>query len=202
MLRVARRKNLALGAKLTLTVQLVPEASVEPQVLICVKSVGLMPVIEIDVMVKVPGPTFVTVTLWLVLVVPTVCEANVRLAGLTATMVPVPLSATLCGLPGALSVTVRLALRTAAIWGRKFTPTVHEADADKVVPQVFDAIAKSDALFPVMAMLLMVSVVVPLFLTVTVWVAEVAKSRVTGKVIEVGENVIPGPAPVPVSNTD
>jgi len=191
-----------LGAKLTLTVQLVPEASVEPQVLVCVKSVGLMPVIEIDVMVKVPGPTFVTVTLWLVLVVPTVCEANVRLAGLIATMVPVPLSEALCGLPGALSVTVRLALRTAATCGRNVIPTAQEADAANVAPQVFDAIANSEALVPVSAMLLMVTVVVPLFLTVTVCVADVTKSRVTGNVTEVGESVTAGPRPVPVSDTD
>lgn len=114
MVSVARRVNLALGEKLTLTVQPVPEASVEPQVLVCVKSVGFVPVMDTDVIVKMPGPTFVTVTFWLALVVPTVCVANVRLAGLTATMVPVPLSATLCGLPGALSVTARLALRAAA----------------------------------------------------------------------------------------
>ena len=96
MVSVARRKNRALGVNLTLTVQLAPDANVEPQVLVWVKSVGLVPVIDMEVIVKVPGPTLLTVTFWLALVVPTVCEAKVRLAGLTATIVPVPLSEALC----------------------------------------------------------------------------------------------------------
>lgn len=79
---------------------------------------------------------------------------------------------------------------------------MHEPDAARVVPQVFVEMEKSEALLPVIAMLLIVRVVVPLFLTVTVWVAEVAKSSVTGNVIEVGDNVTAGPAPVPVSDTD
>ena len=121
---------------------------------------------------------------------------------LTETMVPVPLSETLRGVPGALSVIVRLALRTAATWGRNVILIVQEPDAARVVPQVFDAIANSEALAPAIAMLLMVSVVVPLFLTVTVCVPEVAKSRVTGNEIEVGVNVTAGPRPVPESDTD
>ena len=71
-----------------------------------------------------------------------------------------------------------------------------------MVPQVFDAIANSEALVPVIAMLLMVRVVVPLFRRVTVCVAEVAKSRVTGKPTDVGKSVTAGPRPVPVSDTD
>jgi len=191
-----------LGVNFTLTVQFVPEVSVEPQVLVCVKSLGFVPIIEIDVTVKVPGPTLLTVTFWLALIVPTNWEAKDRLPGLTATMVPVPLSEALCGLPGALSVTVILALRTAATCGRNVIPTAQEADAANVVPQVFDAIANSEALVPVSAILLMVTVVVPLFLTVTVCVAAVAKSRVTGNAIEVGDSVTAGPRPVPVSDTD
>jgi hypothetical protein len=202
MFSVARRVYLALGANVTLTVQVAPDASVDPQVLVWVKSPGFVPPIKIDVIVNVPGPTFPRVTFWLALVVPTNCEAKVRLAGLTETIVPVPVIATLRGLPGALSVMVRLALRAAATWGWNVILTVHEADAANVVPQVFVEIANSEALVPVIAMLLMVRVVVPLFLTVTVCVAEVAKSRVTGKATEVGDSVTAGPRPVPVSDTD
>ena len=147
-LSVALRVNLALGAKLMLIVQFAPDASVDPQVLVCKKSPGFVPTSEMDVIVKVPGPTLPRVTFWLALVVPTNRDAKVRLVGLTETMVPVPLSETLRGLPGALSVIVRLALRTAATWGRNVILTVQEADAARVVPQVFDAIANSEALVP------------------------------------------------------
>jgi hypothetical protein len=201
-LNVALRVNLALGANRTLTVQVAPDARVEPQVLVWEKSPGFVPTIEIDVMVKVPGPTLPTVTFWLALVVPTNWDAKVWLVGLVETMVPVPLSATLCGLPGALSVTVRLALRTAATCGRNVILTLQDAAAANVVPQVFDEIANSEALVPVIAIVVMVNVAVPLFLTVTVWADEVTKSRVTGKVIEVGDSVTAGPRPVPESDTD
>lgn len=154
-----------------------------------------------DVIVRVPGPALPKVTFWFALVVPTTWDAKVRPVGLTETRVPVPPSAMLRGLPGALSVIVRLAIRTAATWGLNVILTLQEAAAASVVPQVFDEIANSDALVPVIAILLMVNVAVPLFLTVTVWADEVMKSRVTGKAIEVTDSVTAGPKPLPVSDT-
>ena len=61
-LNVALRVNLALGAKLMLMVQLAPDESVDPQVLVCKKSPGFVPTSEMDVIVKVPGPTLPRVT--------------------------------------------------------------------------------------------------------------------------------------------
>jgi len=49
--------------------------------------------------VVVPVPVFFTVTGWLALVVPTVCDVNVKLVGVGATMTenPVPVRLTDCG---------------------------------------------------------------------------------------------------------
>lgn len=134
--------------------------------------------------------------------VPTVCSAKVRLVGLTVTMVPDPLSATACGLPNALSLKVRLALRVPATWGRKVVLTVQVDPAVSVVPHVLDEIAKSAEFVPVMVMLVMLRVEVPVFLSVTVWAAEVTKFTVKGKVIEVTESDAIGPVPLPLTVTD
>jgi len=117
-------------------------------------------------------------------------------------MVPVPLSATICGLPKALSLKLRLAVRAAASWGRNVTLSVQEDPAVKVAPHVFDEMAKSDALVPVMVVLLILRVDVPVFLKVTVWAADVAKSTVTGNVSELTEGEAIGPLPLPVNDTD
>ena len=198
---VALRVPLALGANLTLMVQLLPEAWLVPQVLVCVKSAELVPVNEMELMVRVAGPTFVRVTVWAALVVPTVWAEKLKLVGLKVTIVPVPLSATVCGLPKALSLKVRLAVRVPATDGRKVTLTVQEDPAVSVVPHEFDGIAKSAALAPVILMLLMLRVAVPVFLSVTVCAEDVVKFTVTGNVIEVGEGDAIGPVPLPVSET-
>ena len=87
----------------------------------------------------------------------------------TAGAVPVPVAVSVCGLPAALSVMVSVALRAPAAVGLKVTLKVQLAPAASVagsVPQVF-VWAKSPAFAPPMVMLLMVSVPVPGFVSVT-----------------------------------
>ena len=68
---MAVRVPLALGANRTLMVQFPPDAREEPQVLVCVKSAELVPVNEMELMLRLAGPTFVNVTVLAALVVPT-----------------------------------------------------------------------------------------------------------------------------------
>src|SRR6266566_2903572 len=89
---------------------------------------------------------------------------------------PVPLRATDCGLPDALSVIVTLALRLPVAVGVKVTLMVQEAPAASVLELLGHVLvwAKSPALVPVRAMLLMVRDPVPLLVSVTVCAALVA----------------------------
>jgi len=52
-------------------VQIPPDAREEPQVLVCVKSAGLVPVNEMELMLRLAGPTLINVTVLAALVVPT-----------------------------------------------------------------------------------------------------------------------------------
>ena len=78
------------------------------------------------------------VRLWAALVVPTSWLANVRLAGdsPTAGAIPLPLRATVCGLPLALSVTDRVPVRVPVAVGLKFTLILQLAPAPKLPPQL------------------------------------------------------------------
>ena len=58
-------------------------ARVAPHLFVWEKSPEFVPVIVIPEIVRLPGPTFLMVTFLAVLVVPTLCAANVRLMGLT-----------------------------------------------------------------------------------------------------------------------
>ena len=84
---------------------------------------------------------FLTVTGLLALVVPTACEANVKLAGVAVTVttvaVPVPVKLTVCGEFDAVSVIEIVPVRVPVTVGVKVTFTVQFAPAFSVVPQVF-----------------------------------------------------------------
>ncbi len=101
--RAAVKDPLAAGVKVTLIVQLAPAATLAPQLLVCAKSLGLVPVMAILVMLKAALPVLFRVTDWAALEVPTAWLAKVRLAGerLAAGVVTVvepeaDLSATIC----------------------------------------------------------------------------------------------------------
>lgn len=100
------------GVNVTEIVQLPLTASVAGEighVFVCAKSAAFVPLTAMELIVSGAVPLFVSVVDWLVDVVPTATEPRARLVGLSVTaglgFVPVPLSATDCGLPGALSVT-------------------------------------------------------------------------------------------------
>ena len=83
---------------------------------------------------------------------------------------PVPLRAILWGLSSALSVSFRLAVREPALVGEKVTLMVQEALTARLFGQLL-VCAKSPALVPVMAMLLIVRAAVPLLVRLTVCAA-------------------------------
>ena len=58
----AIRDPAVVGLKMTLIVQLVPSASEVPQLLVCEKSPGFVPVMEIVVIVSVAFPVLLSVT--------------------------------------------------------------------------------------------------------------------------------------------
>ena len=70
------------------------------------------------------------------LLLPTLCWPNDSDVGDNCTMVPTPLSATVCGLPVALSLMETLAVRLPRSFGVKVTLIVHVAPAARVVPHV------------------------------------------------------------------
>ena len=125
---LALRDPVALGLKLTEIEQLAPGARVEGesgQVFVCAKSPAFAPVTPIELIVSAPVPVFVRVTFWPELVVPTCCWPKPRLVGEKPTAgagaTPVPLSATVCGEPGASSVIATPALRLPLTVGLKVT---------------------------------------------------------------------------------
>jgi hypothetical protein len=79
--------------------------------------------------------------------------------------IPFPVSEIVCGLPEALSLTFSVAPRGPIADGEKVTVMRQEFPVPKPAPQLFDW-PKSAALVPVKAMLLILSVAVPLFANV------------------------------------
>ena len=97
-------------------------------------------------------------------------RVKLTLAGTVKVVAPVPVRLIVCGLPAALSVIAREAVREPVAEGVKVTLIVQLAPAATLVPQVF-VCAKSPLLVPVTAMLVMLSAAVPLFVSVTVCAA-------------------------------
>jgi hypothetical protein len=144
-------------------------------------------------------PTFFRVTVLAALVVPTVTEPKLKLLGVSSAVVPVPLSGTCCGLPAALSVTVKFALRAPVVDGLNVKLTVQFAAAASELPQVVAVSGKSAASAPVTAMLLMVSAVVPMLVSVTFLTALVRPTAKVPKPRGVGASL--AVVPVPLSGT-
>ena len=109
---------------------------------------------------------------------------------MTAGAVPVPVKETFCGLPLALSVTIRVPDRLPVAVGVKVTLKVQLAPGATLTPQVF-VCAKSVLLAPVMAML-RVSGALPLFDSVTACGALVVPTFWLPNESEVSESVTTG----------
>ena len=92
--------------------------------------------IAIPVIVNVVVPTFVNVTVLAALVIPTVTEPKLTLVGDSFAVVPIPLSGTFCGLPAALSVMLKAAVRVPEAVGLNLMLIVQLAPAASVLTQV------------------------------------------------------------------
>jgi len=114
------------------------------------------------------------------------------------TYCPVPLSAIVCGEFPAVSVMVTAAVNAPVAVGPKCPWMVQVAPAAMLVPQVF-ANRNDDAFVPVTAMLVNVSVAVPLLVSVTVCDPLVEPTATVPNERLVAESVTPAPWPVPVS---
>ena len=149
-------------------VQEAPAARLAPQVVVRVKSEGLVPVKAMLVILKEPVPLFWSVTAVPALVLPSLVTANATEVGdrLTVDDVPVPVSAAVWGLLGALSVTVSVADLAPEAVGLNVTLIAQLAPAATLLPQVF-VCEKSAPLAPVNVMLVIVNVAVPLLVSVT-----------------------------------
>jgi hypothetical protein len=127
--------------------------------------------------------------------------AKVRLVAESDTVVvPVPVSATICGLPVALSLSVSVALLVPVAVGVNVTLMAQIAPAATLDPQVL-VWAKSPLLAPVIVMLLMVSAAVPVLVRVSVSAALFVPTVWLPKAIELLERLTAGVVPVPVSAT-
>ena len=146
------------------------------------------------------APRLVIVTICALPAVPTAWLAKVRLVGVTDTPVPVPVRATVCGLPGALSAIESEALRAPVATGRKVTLIVQELPALRVVPHVVVRL-KSAALAPLKEIVPTAMLAFPVFLSVTERAVLLVFTACAPKASEVGDTLAVGPVPVPLRET-
>jgi hypothetical protein len=128
------RVPVALGVKVTLIEQLAAAARVAPHVFVSAKS-PLLVMFEIAI---ASLPVFDSVMVCAALVVPTGCAPKSKLVGvrLATGAPPVPASATVCGLPEAVSFKVRLPVMFPVTVGEKLTLMEQLAPAASEEPQL------------------------------------------------------------------
>src|ERR1700680_543878 len=153
----------AVGRNVTLIVQEAPGANEVPQLLVWLYGA----VTAILLIVRAVVPVLVSVAVFDGLRVLMTCVANVIVDGASVAelVVPVPERATVCGLLGAESVMVNEPLSTPVVAGLKVTEIEQEAPAASEEPQVLLSV-KSLALVPVMAIPVIMSAVLLLFVRV------------------------------------
>ena len=173
------------------------------------KSVAFVPLIAKPDMTRLPVLVLVTVIATGVLVVLTGWLPKATLPGLTVTPepdeVPIPESPTLCGLPLALSVMLRVAERAPVAAGEKVTPRLTLSPGVTVIGSAGELRAKSVAFAPETARLVitkfparlpvaeLVTVTVDALLVPTVWLPKLTLD---------GVMVTEGAVPVPLSGTE
>ncbi len=136
--RVPVLAPLAIGLKATWIIQFAPDASVVPQVVVWLKSPGLIPakaMLEIDIGAS---PELVSVTVWKLLIVLTIWLEKFNAVGARFALgaVPVPLSATDWVTAGAMAATVSVADRVPVAVGAKVMLALQLAPTARVAPQV------------------------------------------------------------------
>ncbi len=90
----------------------------------------------LPVIVNAVVPRLLRVTILAEVVTPIATVPKLKLAGRSLTVVPIPVSDTVCGLPLALSVTLNDAVRVPEAVGLKVTLKVQLAPAASEVPHV------------------------------------------------------------------
>src|SRR6202007_1156019 len=146
-----------------------------------------------------------SVTAFAALLVPTVWLAKVseggeRLATGAEPAAPVPVRLADCGLPEALSATLRVPVRVPEAVGVKVTLMVQFAPAARELPQL--SVSEKS---PLAEILVIVKVAVPVLVSVTAFAALLVPTVWLAKVSEVGERLATGAepaAPVPVRLAD
>ena len=113
---------------------------------------------------------------------------------------PVPVSATFCGEPPALSLMVMAAVSAPPVVGSKCPWMEQFAPAARLVPQLL-ANTNEEAFAPVTAILVIASVAVPVLVKVTLCDAVAVPTAEEPNDKLVAESVAAGPRPVPVSAT-
>jgi hypothetical protein len=198
----AVRLPVAVGANVTLIVQLKFTANELGHVEVSAKSPGLAPVNPMPLSVKLAFPVLVRVTDWAPLVVPSEVPLKVSVEGETCTTgpLPVPLKPIACGLPGALSVMVTEAERLPMEVGAKVTLTLQFPPAGSELGQVLVWL-KSPAFVPDTAMDVMLIAAVPVLLRVTGCAALVVPRVWAPNVRLVAVRLSDAPPPVPVRLT-
>lgn len=159
------------GVNVTEMEQLAFAASEFPQVFVCAKSAVFAPPSVMPLMFITALPVFFSVAVCAVAVVP-VCVEKVSELGVTdatgtGTAVPVPLRATVCGEPEALSAIESVAAKLATEVGKNVTEIEQLVFTASELPQEL-VCAKSAAPVPPIVIPLMVSAALPVFLSVAV----------------------------------
>ena len=136
---VAVRVPVAVGENVTAMLQLKFGSSGLMQLLVCPKSPASAAVIVMLLMVRFAFPLLVRFRFCAALVVPMACVANVRVEGVRLTsgtllVIPVPFSVIVRGLPGALSVMVRVEVRAPAADGVNVILNTHDDPGETWVP--------------------------------------------------------------------
>jgi hypothetical protein len=167
----AARSAVAEGVKVTLTAQVFPCVTVAPVQVSAdfAKSPAFVPPRRADAMVRFAVPELVMVTVMGLLVVLTCwpLKLSVELDGENAGAVPVPVRLTDCGLPVALSVKLKEALRVPMAAGVKVTLTPQLLPGVTFAPvQESALLVKSPAFEPPSATVEMERVAVPVLVTV------------------------------------
>jgi len=175
------------------------------------KSTAFVPETVKPANVTVAVPVFETVTLCVALVVPTVCEPNVRLGGVTVTVGPVvplpPCSTVVCGVPVALSVINKVAVLAPVCVGANSTPTTQTACAFNtwielhgVFPGPVELSRKSSISAPVIVILLIKSAFGPVLFRNAYCGALMVPRAIAGKTSGFGSRLaVDAGIPVPLN---
>jgi hypothetical protein len=199
--RLAVREPAASGVKVTAILQLAPAARVAAQVLVSLKSPAYVPLMLIPEIFKTAVPTLVRVIVDGELAEPTAMEPNVTEVGEneTAGDEPLPVKATVCGLPIALSVTEMLAVREPAATGINVTAILQLAPAARVEAQVLVSL-KSPAFVPLILIPEIFKTALPTLVKVIVDGELGEPTAMEPNVTDVGENETAGDEPLPTVN--